>query len=40
MLYNKPEKETKDLPLCTCGKTQDKPYCDGSCDLEEDTTQS
>ena len=36
MLTNNPDKETKNLPICTCGKTQNKPYCDGTCDLAEE----
>lgn len=32
MLINNPDKESKNMPICTCGKTQNKPYCDGTCD--------
>lgn len=35
MLINNPDKEIKNLPICDCGKTQNKPYCDGSCDHVE-----
>lgn len=38
-MINQPEHKNEQ-PLCTCGKTQNQPYCDGSCDIIDEDNDS